>query len=71
MHLTVCSYLANFLSFFNNCSVNVNVEANISVAIVCGKSLSGKDLYLIDTSQLIYHTDQSDRLCVSFKQFVM
>ena len=32
--------------------------------IVCGKVPSGKDLYHIETSQLIYSADQSGGLCM-------
>ena len=32
------------------------------IAIVCGKISSGKDLYHIETSQLIYSADQSGGL---------
>ena len=35
-----------------------------SNTIVCGKVPSGKDLYHIETSQLIYSADQSGGLCM-------
>ena len=63
------TYKANvfnkFLTFLTNFSVNVNVAVDISMnssTIVCGKIGSGKDLYHIETSQLIYSADQSDGL---------
>ena len=63
------TYKANvfnkFLIFLTNFSVNVNVSVYISMnsnSIVCGKMPSGKDLYHIETSQLIYSADQSDGL---------
>ena len=53
------------LTFLTNFPVNVNVAVDISMnshTIVCGKIPSGKDLYHIWTSQLIYSADQSDGL---------
>ena len=73
--------LNKFLIFLTNFSVNVYVAIDISMnsnTIVCGKVPSGKDLYHIETSQLIYSADQSGGLCmggflkkVIFQQFVM
>ena len=54
-----------FLTSLANFSVNVNVAVDISMnsnTIVCGEIPSGKDLYHIETSQLIYSTDQSEVL---------
>ena len=63
------TYKANvfnkFLNFSTNFSVNVNVAVDISMnsnTIVCGKIPSGKDLYHIETRQLIYNADQSSGL---------
>ena len=63
------TYKANvfnkFLTFLTNFSVNINVAVDISMNsnnIVCGKILSGKNLYHIDTSQLIFSADKSDGL---------
>ena len=63
------TYKANvfnkFLTFSTNFSVNVNVAVDISMnsnTIVCGKIPSGKDLYHIETRQLIYNADQSSGL---------
>ena len=63
------TYKANifnkFLTFLTNFSVNVNVAVDIAMnsnTIVCGKIASGKDLYHIETSQLIYSADQLDGL---------
>ena len=78
------TYKANvlnmFLIFLTNFSI-VYVAIDISMnsnTIVCGKVPSGKDLYHIETSQLIYSADQSGGLCmggflkkVIFQQFVM
>ena len=65
------TYKANvfnkFLIFLTNFSVNVYVATDISMnsnTTACGKSPSGKDLYHIDTSQLIYDADQSGGLCM-------
>ena len=65
------TYKANvfnkFLIFLTNFSVNVYVAIDISMnsnTIVCGKVPSGKDLYHIETSQLIYSADQSGGLCM-------
>ena len=61
------TYKANvfnkFFTFLTNFSVNVNAAVNISMnssTIVCGKIHSGKDLYHIETIQLICSADQSD-----------
>ena len=58
------TYKANvfnkFLIFLTNFSVNVYVAIDISMnsnTIVCGKVPSGKDLYHIQISQLIYSAD--------------
>ena len=65
------TYKANvfnkFLIFLTNFSVNVYVAIDISMnsnTIVCGKVPSGKDLYHIETSRLIYSADQSGGLCM-------
>ena len=60
-------FFNKFLIFLTNFSVNVYVAIDISInsnTIVCGKSPSGKDLYHIETSQLIYSADQSGGLCM-------
>ena len=59
--------LNKFLIFLINFSVNVYVAIDISTnssTIVCGKVPSGKDLYHIETSQLIYSADQLGGLCM-------
>ena len=59
--------LNKFLIFLINFSVNVYVAIDISMnssTIVCGKVPSGKDLYHIETSQLIYSADQLGGLCM-------
>ena len=65
------TYKANvfkfFLIFLTNFTVNVYVAIDISMnsnTTVCGKVPSGKDLYHIETSQLIYSADQSGGLCM-------
>ena len=65
------TYKANvfnkFLIFLTNFSVIVYVAINIlmnSDTIVCGKVPSGKGLYHIETSQLIYSADQLGCLCM-------
>ena len=65
------TYKANvfkkFLIFSTNFSVNVYLAIDISMntnTTVCGKVPSGKDLYHIETSQLIYSADQSGGLCM-------
>ena len=59
------TYKANvfnkFLISLTNFSVNVYVAIDISKnsnTLICGKIPSGKDLYYIETSQLIYSADQ-------------
>ena len=55
-----------FLIFSTNFSV-VYVAIDMSMnsnTIVYGKVPSGKDLYHIETSQLIYSANQSDDLCM-------
>ena len=59
------TYKANvfnkFLISLTNFSVKVYVAIDISKnsnTIICGKIPSGKDLYYIETSQLIYSADQ-------------
>ena len=63
------TYKANvynmFLISLTNFSVNVYVAVDISMnsnTIVCDKVPSGKDLYHIETSRLIYSADQSGGL---------
>ena len=65
------TYKANvfnkFLIFLTNFSVNVYVAINIlmnSDTIACGKVPSGKGLYHIETSQLIYSAGQLGGLCM-------
>ena len=65
------TYKANVLNkvliFLTNFSVNVYVAIDIlmnSNTIACGQVPSGKDLYHIETSQLIYSLDQSGGLCM-------
>ena len=56
-----------FLTFLTNFSVNVNVTVDISmnnITIGCGKVPSRKDLYHIETSQVIYSPNQWDGLCM-------
>ena len=56
-----------FLISLTNFSVNVYVAIDISMnsnIIICGKVASGKDLYHIETSQLICIADQSGGLYV-------
>ena len=70
-----------FLISLTNFSVTVYVAIDISKnsnTIICGKIPSGKDLYYIETSQLMYSADQSGSLCMVwvfekgvFKQFIM
>ena len=55
--------LNKFLTFLTEFSVNVNVAVDISMnsnTIVCRKFPSGKDLYHIETSQLIYSVNRPD-----------
>ena len=59
--------LNKFLIFLTNFSVNVYVAIDISMnsnTIVYGKVPSGKDLYHIETSQLIYSADHLGGLCM-------
>ena len=63
------TYKANvynkFLISLTNFSVNVYVAVDISMnsnTIICGKVPSGKDLYHLETSRLIYSADQSGGL---------
>ena len=63
------TYKANvfnkFLISLTNFSLNVYVAVDISMnsnTIICGKVPSGKDLYHIQTSRLIYSADQSGGL---------
>ena len=65
------TYKANVLNkvliFLTNFSVNVYVAIDIlmnSNTIACGQVPSGKDLYHIETSQLIYSADQLGGLCM-------
>ena len=56
-----------FLISLTNFSVNVYVAVDIAMnsnTIICGKVPSRKDLYHIETSQLIYSADQSGDLCM-------
>ena len=56
-----------FLIFWTSFSVNLYVGIDISMnsnTIICGKVPSRKDLYDIETSQLIYSADQSGGLCM-------
>ena len=58
--------LNKFLIFLTNFSI-VYVAIDISMnsnTIVCGKVPSGKDLYHIETSQLIYSADQLGGSCI-------
>ena len=65
------TYKANvfkkFLIFSTNFSVNVYLAIDISMntnTTVCGKVPFGKDLYHIETSQLIYSAHRSGGLCM-------
>ena len=53
-----------FLTFLTNFSVNVNIAVDVSVNSSTTEKSTGKDLYHIEISQLIYSVDQSNGLCM-------